>query len=218
MFNSTTITNIRIKGISDVSTERYIFEGEHSWAKYTTHQINVMPKSPGIVTQAFVEGKPYTMVDDKKIDDPESLGLASFLRQANYFWFVMNFKLDDPGAQHDYLGKETIAEIEYHKVKVSYASDVTSKEQNDAYILYINPKTYMVDQFFFSLPAMGVNQPAIKMVVKYEELEGIKVPSKRKVYMPGNDGKLSETPNLVQTSTNIKFSNGFRPQDFMLGG
>lgn len=204
------------KGAKDVSQERYIFEGEQSWALYSTHQVNLMPNTEGPVTIALVDGTPYASHDGKKISDAQTLGTAAFLRQANYFWFVMNFKLSDPGTNYEYMGTETVDGINYNKVSVSYDSDKTGKEQNDAYILYLNPTTHLVDQFFFSLPAMGVNQPVIKMMVAYKKVDGIQVPYKRTVYMPGADGKLSDQPGLIQTSTNITFNNGFKKEDFML--
>ena len=33
----------------DSGTERYVFEGEKSWARYETHGKNVFPGQPGVV-------------------------------------------------------------------------------------------------------------------------------------------------------------------------
>ncbi|MEM9722514.1 MAG: DUF6503 family protein [Bacteroidota bacterium] len=204
--------------LRDVSTERYIFEGEHSWAEYTTHQINVMPQAEGVVIQALVDGLPSCSVNGKLVTDKEILGGTDFLRRANYFWFVMNFKLNDPGTIHAYVGEESLDGTAYHKVRVTYDSGKTGKPQNDGYLLYINKDTKLVDQFYFSLPAMGVNEIAIKMKVDYETFNGVKLPVKRYIYMPGKDGKLGTEPGLVQTSSNIKFNSGFTPADFKLKG
>lgn len=201
------------QGIKDLSEERYIFEGEHSWAKYTVHQINVMPESEGIVIQSLVDNKAACSSDGKAVSDEKVLGSTDFLRRANYFWFTMMFKLADPGTIHEYMGSEVVDGITYEKVKVSYDGNKTGKEVNDGYLLYINPKTFMVDQFYFSLPAMGVNEIALKMKVAYQEVNGVQVPFKRYIYMPGKDGKLGAEPALVQTSTDIKFNNGFKPED-----
>ena len=206
------------QGVRDLSTERYIFEGEHSWAKYSTHQINVLPDQSGEVIQSLVNSKPTISHQGKLLTDPQLLGATDFLRRANYFWFTMNFKLNDPGTIHEYVGEEKMGGNTYHKVRVTYNSGKTGKEQNDGYLLYINEDTHLVDQFYFSLPAMGVNEIAIKMKVEYETLNGVKLPVKRTIYMPGSDGKFSAEPSLIQTSTNIKFSNGFTPEDFKLKG
>ncbi len=203
------------QGLKDVSTERYIFEGEHSWAKYTRHQINVMKDAKGTVVQCYNGKGAEVALNGKKIEQPEVVGGAYFLRKANYFWFVMMFKLDDPGTNHRYLGTESLNGIAYDKVAVSYDATVTGKEQNDAYVLYINPKTKLVDQFLFSLPAMGVNEPVLKMRVEYTEMHGLQLPLKRYAYQPGPDGKYGEA-FLVQTSTQVKFNNGFEAKDLSL--
>lgn len=201
---------------TDLSTERYIFEGEHSWGKYTRHDINVAPGTEGMVTQSYVAGKPYVMMGNKLVSDPEMLGGATFLRAANYFWFTMFYKLDDPGVIASYKGTEMVNGTKYEVVNVTYDAKVTGKEVNDAYILYVNPTTKLVDRFFFSLPAMGVNAPVILMELDYEMIDGVKVATTRRIYQPGQDGQLSKTPNLIQTLTDVKFNNGFSKQDFML--
>lgn len=200
--------------IKDLSVERYIFEGEKSGAKYSVHQINVFPKTEGEIIQ-YYDGKTSAVTrDGQPVTDESALGLATFLRKANYFWFVMNFKLDDPGAVHQYEGTEVVNGISYDKISIGYKSDVTGKPQNDAYIVYINPETKLIDRFYFSLPAQGVNQPIILMEVDYSTHNGVKLPTTRRVYMPDpKSGKLSEKPALIQTSSNLKFNNGFTDSD-----
>ena len=200
----------------DVSVERYIFEGEHSWAKYSRHQINVFPDKDGVATQAYVNGKPSVALDGKMIDKQENVGAALFLRKANYYWFTMMFKLNNPGTIATYKGTESIGGKTYEKVELTFDSKSTGKEANDTYILYINPETNLVDRFFFSLPAMGVNEPILLMEVAYTKLKGIQVPASRKIYRPNEQGKYGKDPFLVQTSSNIQFKNGFKPEDLTL--
>ena len=201
---------------TDLSTERYIFEGEHSWAKYTRHDINVAPEMKGDVTQAYVNGQPYAMANGKLSKDETMVGTAGFLRKANYFWMTMFYKFDDPGVIAKHTGTETVNGTRYDVVNVTYDAAKTGKEMNDEYILYINPKTKLVDRFFFSLPAMGVGAPVILMELDYEMVNGVKLATKRRIYQPGADGQLPETPNLVQTLSDVKFNNGFTANDFML--
>lgn len=200
----------------DISQERYIFEGEHSWAKYTTHQINVMPEAGGTVIQAVVNDKAYMSHDGKKMDNAEALGGTMFLRKANYYWFTMMYKLNDPGTIVNYQGTETMNGTAYHKVAITFDSAKTGKEVNDAYILYINPKTNLVDQFYFSLPALGVKEPVMLMKLEYEKINGVRVPVKRSIFQPNDKGMYTESPNLVQISKNVKFNNGFKPSDLMI--
>lgn len=204
-------------GKKDLSTERYIFEGEQSWAEYTQHDINVAPDKKGMVAQSLVNGQPSVALDGKMMDDAKMVGTAAFLRSANYFWFTMFYKLDDPGVIATSKGTENMAGTNYNVVHVTYDAAVTGKEVNDEYILYINPKTNLVDRFMFSLPAMGVNAPVILMEVDYEKFKGMKVATTRRIYQPGADGKLPTEPQLVQTLTNVKFNNGYTVKDFKLG-
>jgi len=201
----------------DLSTERYLFDGEHSWAQYTQHDINVAPGKPGVATQSVVNGKPYIKVGDKLMDDPEMLGGTSFLRSANYFWFTMFHKMDNPGVVATAKGKETVNGTAYEVVLVTYDPAKTGKQVNDEYLLYVNPKTKLVDRFFFSLPAMGVNAPIILMELDYQEINGLQISTTRRIFQPGPDGQLPAAPQLVQTLTDIKFNNGYAAEDFMLG-
>ena len=203
-------------GKCDVSEERYIFEGEHSWAKYTRHEVNVMKGVEGTVVQSLVNDKASCVLNQKSITTQEDIGTCNFLRKANYFWFSMMYKLNNPGTFHKYLGEEELEGRSYDKVKLHYDAEKTGKEKNDAYILYINKQTHLVDQFFFSLPAMGVNDIVLKMKLKYEEVEGLKLATQRFIYMPGEDGVYSDEPNLVQSLTKVQFDNGYTPEDFSL--
>jgi len=196
-------------GKADVSTERYIFANEASFGNYTQHDINAMPGVKGQVTQYFDGENAMVMVDEKSIEDPAAIGGTNFLRRANYFWFVMPYKLNDKGTILKSMGKEDHNGISYDKIEVTYDSAVTGKEQNDIYILYVNPTTKMIDRFFFSLPALGVNVPAIIANYEYEDIEGQKVATKRTYFMPNEKGEYGETPSIVQTLSNISFDNGF---------
>ncbi|MEL6558293.1 MAG: hypothetical protein AAFQ94_08920 [Bacteroidota bacterium] len=205
------------QGTKDLSVEKYVFEGEKSWAKYAVHQINVAPNTPGEVIQYYDGTGAKVSQAGKELTDEASVGLAVFLRKANYFWFVMNFKLRDPGTVHKYLGDESVDDVKYDKISIGYESAVTGKPENDAYIIFINKETKLIDRFFFSLPAMGVKQPVILMEVDYTEYEGLKLPTTRRAYMPDpKTGKLSASPSIVQTSTNLKFNNGFTDEDMKM--
>ncbi len=202
-------------GKIDESVERYVFDTEESWAKYTKHEINVLPETEGIAIQYYDGDSAFVSLDGEAIENPEAIGVAKFLRKANYFWFVMMYKLDNPGANYDYMGQESVKGMNYDKVKVTYEPKVTGKEQNDTYILYVNPETKMVDQFYFSLPAFGVNEPVILMTLEYSEIDGLQIPTTRNIYMPGENG-YSEEPNLVEVSENVKFNNGFTEDSMQL--
>ncbi len=199
--------------IKDLSTERYIFEDEQSWAKYTVHQVNVIKDQPGDVIQYYDGQQAQVSLEGEEMTDPAAIGGAEFLRRANYFWLVMTHKLLDEGTIHEYTGAETVDGTAYDVVKVTYDSEKTGKPQNDSYILYVNPETKLIDRFFFSLPAMGVNEPVILMELTYEDFDGIKLPTKRLIYQPGEDGTLPEEPSLVQTLSDVKLDNDFTAEN-----
>ena len=202
-------------GKADVSQERYMFSNEASYAVYSQNDINAMPGMEGKIEQYFDGEKAHVMVDGKELDDPAAIGGTDFLRRANYFWFVMSYKLSDKGTVLKAMGQEEYNGISYDKVAVSYDPAITGKEQNDSYILYVNPDTKMIDRFLFSLPAMGVNVPAIVGNYEYEDIEGQKIATKRTYFMPNEKGEYGETPSIVQTLTNVKFNNGFTKETIM---
>ncbi len=202
-------------GKADVSTERYVFATETSFGYYTQHDINAMPGEEGDIMQYFDGKTTMATIAGKDIDDPTAVGTSEFLRRANYFWFLMPYKLTDKGTILKYMGQEEYNGTSYDKVEVTYDPTITGKEQNDIYILYINPTTKMIDRFYFSLPAMNVNVPAIIANYEYEEIEGQKIATKRTYFMPNEKGEYGEKPNLVQTLTNVKFNNGFTSENIM---
>lgn len=199
---------------TDLSTERYIFSNEASFGHYTQHEINVMPGVEGTVSQWFDGEKTVVLVNNKTNQDPQANTVGDFLRKANYFWFVMPYKLNDSGTLASYEGQETYNGKVYDKVKISYDAAVTGKEQNDTYILYVNPETKLIDRFYFSLPFMGVGEPLIIADYEYSDVEGQMIATKRSYYMPSEKG-YAESPNLVQTLSDISFNNGFTTENFM---
>lgn len=203
-------------GKADVSTERYVFETEASFGSYSQHDINAMPGAKGAVRQYFDGTTTMTMLDGKKVEDPQDIAVSDFLRQANYFWFVMPYKLNDKGTILKYIGQEDHNGTSYDKIEVTYDPAITGKEQNDIYILYVNPSTKMIDRFYFSLPFLGVNVPAIVANYEYEDIDGQKVATKRTYFMPNEKGEYGETPNIVQTLSNVKFNNGFTKGNIMI--
>ena len=80
----------------DVSTERHIFHGEHSWAAYKQHDLNVMPGQKGTAMQSYVDSKPALTLDGNPITDPKAIGGTVFLRKVNFYWFTMMYKLQIP--------------------------------------------------------------------------------------------------------------------------
>ena len=198
----------------DVSTERHIFHGEHSWAEYKEHARNVLPNQKGVAKQSLINGKPSLTLDGKPITDEQAIWGTVFLRKVNFYWFTMMYKLLDPGTNYKHLGTEKIGDITYDKVSLTYDAAVTKKEKNDEYILYFNPDTHLIDLFYFSLPDWGIEQPILKMTLEYEVVDGVYLSTVRKSFGPDEKGNYNL--NGVYTFKDIKFNNGFTPEDFKL--
>ncbi|MGB5821262.1 MAG: DUF6503 family protein [Saonia sp.] len=202
-------------GKADISTERYVFDSEASFGNYERHEINTLPDSEGSVVQYFDGTKTMVIHNGEKMEDPQTVGTGDFLRRANYFWFVMPYKLNDVGTIASYMGQEEYNGKMYDKVKITYDPEITAKEQNDTYILYVDPDTKLIDRFYFSLPFLGVSDPVIIANYEYEDIEGQKVATKRTYFMPNEKGEYGENPNIVQTLTDISFNNGFTSESIM---
>ncbi len=203
------------EGKADISTERYIFDNEISFGYYTRHEINTLPTEKGIVTH-FFDGENTTItLNENSIEKEKSVAIAEFVRRANYFWFVMPYKLNDSGTISKYLGTEVHNEITYSKVEVTYDAAATGKAENDIYILYINPDTHTIDRFYFSLPFLGINAPVILAEYTYEMVQGQKLATKRIYFLPDSEGTYGKAPSITQTLSQIKFNNGFTKENIL---
>ncbi len=199
----------------DVSEERLIFDGEQSWASYSTHQRNVLPTQEGVAEQSLINGVPQLTLNGKFVTDEKALGATVFIREVNPFWFTMIYKLKDNGTIYKHIGTENVDGIAYEKVSLKYNNAVTGKVADDEYILYFNPDTHLIDLFYFSLPAFGVNAPVLKMTLSYEIIEGIYIPTKRESFAPNPETGEYQLGGRY-TFTDIKFNNGFKADDFIL--
>lgn len=191
-----------------VGEERYIFDGELSQANLTEHGFLGMKNiSEGFDGQNF-----WVKHNGAPMNDEKAIGMATFLRKTNYYWFAMMFKMLDPGLNYKYLGEKKLGKQGYDVVEVTFDEQVGAVQ--DTYVLYINQDTHLVDQFLFTVMAMGAQDPFL-MKVQYEEIDGIKVPSSRKYAKSTWDGTHDANTNWINvTWSNIEFNNGFERTAF----
>ncbi|WP_350286703.1 DUF6503 family protein [uncultured Croceitalea sp.] len=206
------------RGAADVSTERYIFETESSFGSYVQNDINAKPKEEGKATHFFNGDSTIVKVDGTEISDERTRTTAQFVRRANYFWFVMPYKLNDKGTIAKYLGREEYKEEVYDKIEITYDPAITGKTLNDTYILFVNPKTKLIDRFFFSLPFLGISDPVIIADYSYEEVGGQKLATKRDYFLPNAEGTYGTAPDIEQTISQITFNNGFTNENITSNG
>ncbi len=193
-------------GKKDVSIERYLFDGERSWAEYREHTHSVFPDKSGLVTQGWDGKEAWVLLDGKRVEDPKAVAMGRFLRRTNFYWFAMMQKLLDPGIRYTHKGTRVENKVTYDLVEISFATGVG--DVADTYLLYVNPKTKLVDRFLFTVMAFNMTEPFV-MDVEYETVEGLRLPVRRRYAKADWDGKIIDPDWTEEVSTNIKFNNGF---------
>ncbi|NIP30073.1 MAG: hypothetical protein GTN59_05765, partial [Candidatus Dadabacteria bacterium] len=194
-------------GAEEVSIERYIFDGELSWARFIKHELHVFPDKKGEVIQGYNGKESWVTLDGQLVEDPAAIKLADFLRKTNFYWFSMMQKLLDPGIIYTYGGKKTVNGIDYDTVKIEFESGVG--DVSDTYLLYINRNTNLIDQFLFTVMNFNITEPYL-MKLEYEEVNGLLLPAKRKLTKSNWNGDILEDSWTHEIMTEIKFNNNFK--------
>jgi hypothetical protein len=198
-------------GKTDISNEKYIFNGELSYGHYQQHE-RTFPKLKGPITQGY-DGNTYWLKhNDTLIKDEKLLKRVAFNRPTNFYWFAMFQKLLDPGLTYEYLGETTLNAISYDIVKVSFTSQ--NNTPTDIYQLYINKHTLYVDQFLFTVADFGVMDTPFLMQVAYETIDGLWIPTRRKYKRSTWKAAIDDAPWTKVTWSNITFNNGLNKRDF----
>ncbi|MGB3145823.1 MAG: hypothetical protein WBB24_17120 [Maribacter sp.] len=198
-------------GKADISTEKYIFDGELSYGKYEQHE-RTLPELEGVMEQGY-DGKEYWLkVNASLVNDSTALKRVKFNRPTNFYWFTMFQKLLDPGLIYEYLGETEIADKSFDIVKISFKSQ--HNKPTDVYQLYINKETQLVDQFLFTVAEFGVVDEPLLMQLNYEEKDGFLIPSKRKYKKSTWDAVISDEPWILVDWSNIKFNINLERQEF----
>ncbi len=192
-------------GKMDVSVERYMFDGEVSWGEYVLREKHVLPETKGRVAQGYNGSETWMTVDGASVTDAQGLKMADFLRKTNYYWFAMMFKLLDPGIHYSYEGTRLVEGTQYALVKMTFDQGVG--DVSDTYLLYINPDTYLVDRFLFTVMDFGMTDPLL-MEVSYEEVDGLKLPTYRRFTPADWQGQVKGGAWTEEISINVRFNNG----------
>lgn len=201
-------------GTENLSTERYIFDGELSWGLYEKQERYDLPDDASQFQQAWDGSVTRASLGSEMLeqDDP-LLRRADFTRKTNLYWFAMMHKMLDPGMVYALDEDRKVDGKLYKIVKVGYESGVGDVQ--DTYVLYINPETKLVDQFLFTVMDFDRTEPLL-MRCEYEEVDGALLMTYRK-YAPANwAGEVLKDAWTEEISNNIKFNNGFRPIDLKI--
>lgn len=190
-------------GKQDVSLERYIFDGELSWARYSERQ-KTLPDLEGELIQGFDGQTSWATLDGEPIRDKQAMRRVDFSRKTNYYWFVMMYKLLDPGINYDYKGARSVDGISYDLVEITFDQGVGDVQ--DTYLLYINPTTKLVDRFLFTVMDFNLTTPML-MLVEYEQVDGLTLPVTRKFTRSNWDGEIAGDAWTEELMRDIKFNN-----------
>ena len=198
-------------GKKDVSTEKYLFNGELSYGSYHQHE-RTFPELEGLIEQGF-DGKEYWLKHNGEIlSDSLKLKRVAFNRPTNFYWFAMFQKLLDPGLHYEYLGESNINNIVYDMVKITFQSD--NDKPTDIYQIFINKNTLLVDQFLFTVADFGVIETPFLMQLQYEEVNGMLIPTKRQYKKSTWNAEVTEEPWINVSWSNITFNNNLNKEDF----
>lgn len=197
-------------GKKDITTEKYIFDGQLSYGAYKKHE-RTLPNLSGLIEQGYDGNEFWIKNDGKSLTDEKLLKMVAFNRPTNYYWFTMMQKLLDPGVNYEYINEKTIDNVKYDVVKVTF--DSTDGKPKDIYQLYFNKETNLVDQFLFTVADFGKTDPLL-MKMEYETIDGLMIPTKRKYKASNWDAEVTDEPWIQVNWTDIKFNNGLKESDF----
>lgn len=198
-------------GKADISTEKYLFDGELSYGSYQKHE-RTFADLEGHIEQGYDGSEYWLKHNGTVLNDTTRLKKVAFNRPTNFYWFTMFQKLSDPSVNYEYLKEETINNVAYDVVKVSFQS--VENKPTDIYQLYINKETSLVDQFLFTVADFGVLDTPRLMTLQYEEVDGMLLPTKR-LYKKSNwNADVSEEPWIQVNWSDIKFNNNLSKDDF----
>ncbi|KAA3622365.1 MAG: hypothetical protein DWP94_08430 [Flavobacterium sp.] len=198
-------------GKTDISNEKYIFDGELSYGEYKQHQ-RTLPHLEGTLEQGFNGEEFWLKLNGINITDSIALKRVAFARPTNFYWFSMFQKLLDPGLKYEYLDKKTIDNKTYDIVKISFESK--NNRPTDIYQLYINETSGLVDQFLFTVADFGVMETPFLMQLEYEKIEELLIPTTRRYKKSNWDALVTDEPWIKVSWTNIKFNNRLSQADF----
>ncbi|QNK78715.1 hypothetical protein H7F37_06480 [Winogradskyella sp. PAMC22761] len=200
-------------GKKDVSTEKYMFNGELSYGAYKQHE-RTLPNLKGSIEQGYDGNEYWLKQNGVRINDEASLKRVAFNRPTNFYWFSMLPKLLDPGVVYDYLGEKSIDNKAYDIVKISFNSE--DNKPTDIYQIYINKETGMVDQFLFTVADFGVMDTPNLMQLEYEDIDGMLIPTKRQYKKSNWEAEVTDLPWIYVIWTDIKFDNNLKEEDFKI--
>ncbi|MDN3493185.1 hypothetical protein [Winogradskyella bathintestinalis] len=198
-------------GKTDISTEKYMFDGELSYGAYNKHE-RTLAELNGLIEQGY-DGKEFWLKHEGKIVNEKAyLEKVAFNRPTNFYWFTMFQKLLDPNLNYEFIEETSIDGKNYNVVKITFQTDTDAP--TDIYQLYINKDTSLVDQFLFTVADFGKMEIPFLMTLQYESVDGLLIPTKRQYKASTWNADVSDDPWVNVNWSDIKFNNNLTKASF----
>ena len=198
-------------GREEISTEKYIFEGELSLGIYDKHEINIFPNKKGQVVQKYNGNESWVSVNGEEVKNINDLKTAKNVRKKNFYLFNMMPKLLDSGVNYRFAGMRQVDGVGYNVVEITFDDGIG--DTSDKFVLYINSETHLVDQFLFTMTAFDITEPQL-MKIEYQEISGVILPVKRRYTKSNWKGEIIDNNWTEEIMIDIKFNNGFNESSF----
>lgn len=103
-----------------------------------------------IVDKVFNEGFLRTIAGNEvEVVDSMVSKYSNSINSVHYFAFLP-YRLNDAAVVKEYLEEETIMNVNYHKVKVTFLQEGGGKDHEDEFVYWINSSNYFIDYLAYS--------------------------------------------------------------------
>jgi hypothetical protein len=153
----------------DRRTNRYRLEGELPQGEH----VLVLMHLNNQTGRAFRNGEPVPVEEAKPL-----MGMAYSRFLSDFYWLLLPFKLQDPGARLEYQGQQEIGESSFEVLRLSFAEKAGLTPEN-SYRLFIDPATFRIRRWeFFATPQSA---PLIAWWENWQDFNGIALATERRL-------------------------------------
>jgi hypothetical protein len=95
-------------------------------------------------------------INDEVVVVPDSMARKYSSSINSVFYFaLLPYGLNDVAVNKEYLGKASLAETDYHKLRITFDEEGGGEDHQDIFIYWIHPETYFVDYLAYSYEVNG---------------------------------------------------------------
>jgi hypothetical protein len=121
-----------------------------------------------------------------------------------HYFSLLPYSLNDPAVNKTYIGKTTINNLEYYKVKVTFDQEGGGQDYKDIFVYWINSESFKTDYLAYSyLELSGEIGLRFREAFNERYLEGIRFVD-YKNYKPKNEGVLLKDLDIFLENNELK--------------